>query len=190
LEVLIEPSATAWRFFVMGKIVNPTLGIVKDNLLAAASSVEPARDLVAENARLREQAALYENAQCVTCARHLDELAAASSVEPALEKVIASVSDLRAGEENDGPLESTDLWVHGRGISLLVNVRAGGSTTYSLIVDGQTESGGYVGAAASSVEPARYSREEFERDRFGETGERLAARSGEAAVQRGDEKNE
>lgn len=59
-----------------------------------------------------------------------------------------TVSELRAGEENDGPLESTDLFLDGRGISLLCNVLAGQQFTYSLSVDGKRIQGGTVGPAA------------------------------------------
>ena len=56
------------------------------------------------------------------------------------------VSGLRGGEDNSGPLESTDLFLEGRGVSLLINVEAGQSFTYSLSVDGQTVRYGSVGA--------------------------------------------
>jgi len=60
------------------------------------------------------------------------------------EPVRVAISELRAGEENDGPLESTDLFLEGRGISLLVNVEVGGRATYSLSSDGQPVSNGWI----------------------------------------------
>ena len=57
------------------------------------------------------------------------------------EVVSCRVSELRQGEENDGPLDSTDLFLEGRGISLLVNVSAPGKATYSLLVDRKRQSG-------------------------------------------------
>lgn len=59
--------------------------------------------------------------------------------------VTANVTEIRAGEANDGPLESTDLYISGRGISLLINVKAGAVFTYSLTVDGEDRSYGTVG---------------------------------------------
>ena len=75
--------------------------------------------------------------------------------------VTATVSALRHGEDGDGTMESTDLYVKGRGIALLVNVAAGHQATYSLIVDGQERQSGTIGAvaqASSSVEWRCFSR--------------------------------
>jgi hypothetical protein len=44
-----------------------------------------------------------------------------------------TVSELRKGEENDGPLQSTDIFLEWGGMSLLVNIPAGSSATYSLV---------------------------------------------------------
>jgi hypothetical protein len=64
------------------------------------------------------------------------------------EPVKCFVSELRAGEENDGRLESTDLFIQGRGVQLLCNVPAGQGFTYSLIVDSEPTHGGWVGQEA------------------------------------------
>jgi hypothetical protein len=68
--------------------------------------------------------------------------------------VTATVSELRSGEENDGVLESTDLYVRGRGLSLLVNVDVSGGATYSLTVDRQQRQRGYIMKAAPPTEKA------------------------------------
>lgn len=60
--------------------------------------------------------------------------------------VTATVSEIREGDENDGPLQSVDLYVRGRGIGLLVNV--GKTVTYSLGVDGKTQQSGTVAGVA------------------------------------------
>ena len=73
--------------------------------------------------------------------------------------VTATVSPIREGDENDGKLESTDLFVRGRGIALLCNVTAGQAFTYSLIVDGAPQASGWVGEqpadSAGGPEPGR-----------------------------------
>lgn len=56
-----------------------------------------------------------------------------------------SIGEIREGEENDGDLESTDLFLEGRGIALLINVLAGESCTFSLHVDGMPKQRGTVG---------------------------------------------
>lgn len=78
--------------------------------------------------------------------------AAAILSATASEAVTAYVSEIREGETNEGALKSTDLYVAGRGISLLVNVEAGESFTYSLGVDGGERRSGTVGTR--SVAPA------------------------------------
>ncbi len=60
-------------------------------------------------------------------------------------EVSCSVVAINEGEDNDGPLESTDLFLTGRGISLLVNVTVSGVVTYSLGVDGVPTQHGYIG---------------------------------------------
>lgn len=47
--------------------------------------------------------------------------------------------------ENGGPLESTDLHLEGRGVSLLINVKAGAQFTYALRVDDELVQHGTVG---------------------------------------------
>lgn len=56
-----------------------------------------------------------------------------------------TVSPIHAGEEGDGPLLSTDVFLEGRGITLLVNVRAGDQCTYALSVDGVSTKHGTAG---------------------------------------------
>lgn len=56
--------------------------------------------------------------------------------------VTIDVSPIRSGEENDGALQSTDLFVEGRGISLLINITKNGVLTYCLSVDRQRQSVG------------------------------------------------
>ena len=51
--------------------------------------------------------------------------------------VKCTISPIHRGEDGDGPFESTDLFLQGRGIQLLCNVLAGQSFTYSLSVDGR-----------------------------------------------------
>lgn len=63
------------------------------------------------------------------------------------EKMTCRVSPIYAGEDGDGNLESTDLFIAGRGISLLCNVPAGQGFTYTLIVDHQPVGAGWVGHA-------------------------------------------
>jgi hypothetical protein len=58
------------------------------------------------------------------------------------------VSELREGEENDGALESTDLFLEGDGWSLLVNIPAGSHATYTLCTGGRCEQSGEVEGAA------------------------------------------
>ncbi len=56
--------------------------------------------------------------------------------------VHVAVSPIHTEEDNTGSLESTDLFVTGRGVSLLVNMTVEGELTYSLGVDGlPTQSG-------------------------------------------------
>jgi hypothetical protein len=58
--------------------------------------------------------------------------------------VTATVSEIRSGEENERPIESADLYVEGRGLSLVVTVTAHGVATYSLVVDGQSRQSGFI----------------------------------------------
>lgn len=55
-----------------------------------------------------------------------------------------TVAELRAGEEHDGPLESTDLYFTGRGIRFLINIPVGNRCTYTLIVDGRHRKSGAI----------------------------------------------
>lgn len=83
-----------------------------------------------------------EGEQCVPCrllAEAREKLEAAEARADLLqrERVSASVSEIREGEDNTGELDSVDLYVAGRGISLLVNVTAQTrEVTYSLGVNG------------------------------------------------------
>lgn len=79
--------------------------------------------------------------------RHVEWAAAEAHQEAHHGIVTATVSELRDGEENDGPLQSHDLFIEGRGISLLVNVPAGSVATYSLSVDKQRQQSGTIGEA-------------------------------------------
>ena len=78
--------------------------------------------------------------------RQLDALAS-SGTPP----VTADVSEIRGGEEHDGPLESMDLFVVGRGVSLLANVPAGSRLTYALSVDGRPQASGTVDASSGAL---------------------------------------
>lgn len=80
---------------------------------------EERRSLLADVSALREELAKVK-AEAITCA----------------------VSEIRQGEENDGQLESTDLYIRGRGLSLLVNVTVEGEATYTFIADGQERQSG------------------------------------------------
>ena len=93
---------------------------------------------------------------------YLRELAGAPDLgRQQAEQPVLNVSELREGEENDGPLQSTDLHLEGRGISLLCNVTAGQRFTYSLIVDGNKVESGTVGASAPDrVQQAEQARDE------------------------------
>ena len=87
-----------------------------------------------------------------TCTCGLD---AALSLGGALKQVTADVSEIRGGEEHDGPLESMDLSVVGRGVSLLVNMPAGSRLTYALSVDGRPQASGTVDASSWAPVPAQ-----------------------------------
>jgi hypothetical protein len=90
---------------------------------------------------------------CEECRRKVRPL-----VSPERPEVRCAVSPIRAGEENEGPLQSTDLFLEGRGIILLVNVLAGQQFTYSLHVDGaEQQSSGAVGEPPAAEEALRYS---------------------------------
>ena len=67
------------------------------------------------------------------------------------ERFLLSVSEIREGEDNSGPLESTDLYLRGRGLSLLVNAEAGSKLTYALGVDGQHVEGGTIGVPTEAT---------------------------------------
>jgi hypothetical protein len=76
-----------------------------------------------------------------------DELAALRApAEAAPEQVHVSVTPLHADPEDfDSPVESVDLFLRGRGISLLINVRAGNEASYSYEVEGQEKGRGMLG---------------------------------------------
>lgn len=57
--------------------------------------------------------------------------------------VLCEVDELRAGEMNDGELDSRDLLIEGRGITVLIN-SGDGTTTYSLRVDGKMQGSGLL----------------------------------------------
>lgn len=65
--------------------------------------------------------------------------------------VTCDVSPIHGEEDGTGPLESTDLFLQGRGISLLCNVEAGQRFTYSLDVDKQQKQRGVVGDAPEVI---------------------------------------
>lgn len=59
--------------------------------------------------------------------------------------VNVNVSDIHEGEECDGPLESTDLYVTGRGMDLLVNIPVGSQATFAVVVDSKPVHNGAIG---------------------------------------------
>ena len=63
------------------------------------------------------------------------------------EKVSCNVSSIYRDEDGGGPVESSDLYVRGRGISLLINVPAGSTLTYCLSVDGTIQNSGLIHGA-------------------------------------------
>jgi hypothetical protein len=96
-------------------------------------------------------AQMVANAEFIAHARQdipylLDLLVSLQGQQASIE---ATVAEIHKGEDGDGPLESTDLWVRGRGIGLLLNVLAWQQFTYSLRVDGKHQAGGTVGQQAS-----------------------------------------
>jgi hypothetical protein len=58
--------------------------------------------------------------------------------------VSVSVTELRDHEVDNSPVESVDLFLRGRGISLLVNVPAGSEASYSYEVEGQDKGRGLL----------------------------------------------
>lgn len=95
----------------------------------------------------KEYAALLRSAQLhdATCFTRPELEAAKARIVTLTEPVKAYVSPIRGGDENDGPLESTDLYIVGRGISILCNVPAGQGFTYSMLVDHEPGQSGWVG---------------------------------------------
>lgn len=74
--------------------------------------------------------------QLYGCAPDADQLA---------EPVSCTVTPIYAGEEGDGPLVSTDLFLRGRGVSLLVNLPAGSRGTYACRIDTMPTVAGKLG---------------------------------------------
>jgi hypothetical protein len=64
------------------------------------------------------------------------------------EAPVLAVSEIREGEENDGELQSTDIFLSAKaqGITLLVNVPAGSFASYSAHLNGKHQSGRVQGA--------------------------------------------
>lgn len=70
-------------------------------------------------------------------------------VKETLEKSLDTsfdVTALRSGDGPDGPVESHDLFLRGRGLALLINVPTGSRAFYSLIIDGKPTHTGTIGA--------------------------------------------
>lgn len=81
-------------------------------------------------------------------------LAARDAAKPPM--VLCDVAEIRAGEKNDGDLESTDLFVRGPGWHLLCNVLAGSAFTYALRVGEETKRGTVGVAAPPTPQPPRW----------------------------------
>jgi hypothetical protein len=79
--------------------------------------------------------------------RMLAIVAAARSALPPPPDVSATVSEIRDGEANDGALLSTDLFIEGRGMSVLVNATIHGEVTFTVSVDGVRRKSGTLRAA-------------------------------------------
>jgi hypothetical protein len=77
----------------------------------------------------------------------VEALAAGRSALPPPPTVSVTVSEIRDGEENDGPLLSTDLFIEGRGMSALVNATIHGEVTFVVSVDGVRLKSGTLRAA-------------------------------------------
>jgi hypothetical protein len=58
--------------------------------------------------------------------------------------VTFDITPIHQGEEDDGPLMSTDVFLKGRGISLLINITIHGEVTYALGIDGNERIGGTI----------------------------------------------
>jgi hypothetical protein len=79
--------------------------------------------------------------------RMLAIVAAARSALPLPLDVSTTVSEIRDGEANDGALLSTDLFIEGRGMSVLVNATIHGEVTFTVSVDGVRRKSGTLRSA-------------------------------------------
>lgn len=75
------------------------------------------------------------------CNRLESEAGRQTPKEPDTPKLTFAISEIRGGEDFDGSLESTDLYLRVGSLALLCNVPAGQTFTYSLISDDRDESG-------------------------------------------------
>jgi hypothetical protein len=93
-----------------------------------------------------------QHGQCVPVS--LDERdALVAMARQALElEVKVSVNPIYKHEDGTGGIESTDLFIEGRGVSVLCNVECPDEFSYSVLVDGERVSMGMVGDVAKQPE--------------------------------------
>lgn len=111
----------------------------------AAERAETLEDQLSELASQHETAILKADA----LAAQLTEVTRECRVD---------VSEIRDGEENDGPLRSRDLFIEGAGVSVLVNATVSGLVTYAVSQQGKSIAHGSLVSkelAEASLAPLR-----------------------------------